>query len=85
MFIALSYCENRDMGGEMAIISFPFKGVAYGQKINWIKGVYQKKQHEFNFRVGDDYIVYLEKQKIDGDILWGKIIYYQNLVDLRVR
>ena len=85
MFIALSHCYKIKKREHLNVVYFPFKGMAFGQKIDWIEAIYDRKKYEFKFKKNNEYIIYLEKTEIKNKSLIGKIIYYQVLDKVRVK
>ncbi len=80
----MSRCSKIEVIGDKSIISFPFKGVAFGIKAKCIKAEYNHFLHEFELLVGKDYIAYLKLISIKSECILGQLIYYQCLDEIRI-
>ncbi|MBT7608547.1 MAG: hypothetical protein HN576_02245 [Bacteriovoracaceae bacterium] len=85
MFIALCQCEKIGHQIKSTKIHLKFNGVAYGKSIKKIIGELNPNNGDLNFFLGREYVVYLEFFKIQRNILYGKILYYQNLENIHLK
>lgn len=85
MFIALCRCNKVQFYDLYVYVDLDFTGVAYGQCIKKIIGIYKPLYVDFTFNIKGEYVVYLEFIKIENNNLYGKIIYYQDFLKLRLK
>jgi hypothetical protein len=84
LFIAVCRCQKIKFKNFLVYIHFKFTGVAYGKHINSIVVVFDAQQFDFMFYKKHEYIIYLEFSHILNNTLYGNILFYQDLEQVRV-